>query len=305
MSAKVQYSKAKLCVLCSKNESVDASHNIYACPNFDSPVAKVERLKILVGCTKCGKVNHPLKSCRFKFKSRCLKCKSWDMTFLCSKASFDNKSPVTEQANSIFDNDREVGSSSDTKPDNYDGLDVKSLGTKPKPNSKSKITNNVATVTKIMRCTEEENSILRTFAVKIRNLAVRGLKDSGCQSNFISAELAKKLKLKVLKHDVRLSINGINNSKDYKTKLVEVPAEVKGQCFYTKSLCLPSINISLNLPGLQKVVLEFKSKGYKLVDCFLGDSNDKIDNINLIFVSKSDHIVLVQDVIFGEEHTSV
>ena len=71
-----------------------------------------------------------------------------------------------------------------------------------------------------------------------------------------------------------------------------------------EALCLPSINVSLNLPGLQKVAFEFKSKGYKLADCFSGDSNDKIDNMNLIFGSISNHIVPVQDVIFGKEHTS-
>ena len=85
------------------------------------------------------------------------------MTFLCSRASSANKSPVTGQASSKSANDREVGSSSDTKPDNSDGLDVKSLGTKPKPKSKSKVINNVATVTEVMRCTEEENSILPAF----------------------------------------------------------------------------------------------------------------------------------------------
>ena len=72
-----------------------------------------------------------------------------------------------------------------------------------------------------------------------------------------------------------------------------------------KALCIPSIDISLNIPNLNLIVDEFVRKGYHLADEQLVNGTDKIDNIGFILGTKSGYCVPETDLIFGKEGLSL
>ena len=134
---------------------------------------------------------------------------------------------------------------------------------------------------------------------------VRGMKDSGCQTNFISVEMANRLGPKVIRDNVILTVKGINIPKSYETKLMEGTLDFNGISHVIRAMCLPSIDISLNLPNLSKVVDGFLSKGYKLADEILINCSDTISNIDIILGSKSGSCIPETEITFGETNQSM
>ena len=62
-----------------------------------------------------------------------------------------------------------------------------------------------------------ENAILPTFSKRFPdNSVIRGMRDSGCQTNFITQEAADRLKLKVIDSNFPLPVHGFNASQRYK-----------------------------------------------------------------------------------------
>ena len=55
------------------------------------------------------------------------------------------------------------------------------------------------------------------------------LKDGGCQSNFISNNLASKLDLVAVQDQLHLTVNGINYTRSYVTKSVKLNLVVAGK----------------------------------------------------------------------------
>lgn len=128
---------------------------------------------------------------------------------------------------------------------------------------------------------------------------MRCLKDSGCQYNFILKDIAIKNRLKVIENELSITINGFNSVKNYKTFSVEVPLAIGSKTRVLSAICLPKININMNLQGLTHVVAQFRKKGYTLADTDLMNS-DKITDISLIFGANSFHCIEEKAVIFPE-----
>lgn len=176
------------------------------------------------------------------------------------------------------------------------------------PNQNNLKTNASHSVTVIEALNGEINgeSVLPTFTCTIAGKAkVRGLKDGGCQSKCITADLANSLKLKVIDDNVKLTVNGFNTSKQYITNLVEAKIKFGDKEHIINALCIPSINMSLNLPKLSKVVSGFLHKGYKLADEKLTVSSDQISGLDLILGTKGAFCIPVSDVLFGKDQRSV
>ena len=89
------------------------------------------------------------------------------------------------------------------------------------------------------------------------------------------------------------------------TVVVVVVVVVAAVAVVVHAFCLPSIDMSLQLPGLVDVVSGFVSKGYKLADCRLLNFADRIDNIQLILGSESMHCIPEKEVIFGKLNDSI
>ncbi|XP_068227922.1 uncharacterized protein [Palaemon carinicauda] len=161
--------------------------------------------------------------------------------------------------------------------------------------------NNITTITEALNNSSEGDTILPTFTCNISGSNVRCMKDSGCQSNFISEELASKLNLPVIRESIKLTVNSINVPRSYDTKIVEVEMKFDRDSRVIYALCLPNINITLNLSKLNRVVNGFLSKGYKLADTRLLDGSEDISDIQLILGSKSSYCIPETEIVFGEK----
>ena len=61
--------KPQKCDLCDSS-SLKSDHSLAKCNVYSTPKSKVDMLKKLNGCFKCGKVSHQLEICKFKLNLR-------------------------------------------------------------------------------------------------------------------------------------------------------------------------------------------------------------------------------------------
>ena len=177
------------------------------CAKFATPQAKVNKIIQLNGCIKCGSLQHVAGSCKFRFKNRCVFCRFWHFSFLCS-------------ANSGSKVGDKVANKKVDQKDKSKNMD------KPKEVTSS---SNITVVTEAQPSIFESQSILPTFTCNIQGTQIRALKDLGCQNNFVKESTAENLNLSILNKEIKLCVKGFNSSKDYATKIVEVVLEVDGQ----------------------------------------------------------------------------
>ena len=262
----------KQCTLCTRIDEKEAAHPLYKCNKFADNKSRVEKLKTLNGCTRCGSLGHKDPLCNFQFKMKCRFCNRWHFSYLCVSQSTKVKTGKKDSSS------QEATLQTSSKVALLDVLKIQF---------------------------DNELTILPTFSCKINGQIIRALKDGGSQSNFIDENLANELKLKVVKNRVELKLNGINTSKNYCSKVVEVNVKFGETMKTVHALCMPSLDISLELPGLGKIVGEFKSKNYNLADEFLNEREDKISQLQFILGSKSGYHMPGSDILFGKNSNSI
>jgi len=267
------------CILCIKNMK-NADHPLYKCELFPTAETKIPQLKKFNLCTKCGN-EHCTYECKFIFKQPCRKCKKFHFAYLCINQNTPKQNvsqfPMNKNKTNKFQKDKKY-------------YKTQNLNTN----------SNLITITEsALQAQVHTHTFLPTFTAYSRDTQLRILKDQGCQSNLISAPVAKKLKLRVV-DEVNLTIQGINENKTYNTQLVEVPLKIDNQEHIIEALCIPSISISLQLPLLPKIVQQILNKGYTLADEHLLQLESKIENLDLIIGTRSCFIIPEQDIMFGE-----
>ena len=158
------------CCLCVKDGVTDVTHNLRSCKKYESATSKVNKIKLIGGCTKCGNSSHLMKDCKFIFSSKCRSCNEDHMSFLCENAA--NNDVQTNRINT--------------------SANV----------STSVCTYNVSWV-------RSDSVILPTASALVYDQDVRILKDSGSQENFVTEQIAKKHKGKYVQTsvDYRLQID--------------------------------------------------------------------------------------------------
>ena len=151
------------------------------------------------------------------------------------------------------------------------------------------------------------STILPSFSFTIPGLdgSFRALKDSCSQSSFVTENLAFRSKFKTIESNVKLTINGFNGSKEYMSKVVEIPMKLSDIAINIPALVVPSINITLKLPGLGNIVESFENKGFLFADKMLNKNSDRIDNIQVLSGSDSSYCLSGRDVVFGCNPPSV
>ena len=236
-------------------------------------------MTILGSCLNCGYNNHITANCHYNFKSKCGHCQKWHFSFLCLVGGQKANIEIDKQKPS---NQSETNSS-------------KSEGTKV-PEVNAGIIWVERTVLQIQLGGE---SILPTFACTLGGKMVRILKDSGSQSHFICANLAKELNLETIKNNVSLNVNGFNACQEYVTNLVKANLVNNSNECEIQTICVPEIKTKFYLPGLGKVVKEFQNKGYKLADLMLSVNHEIIDQIDIIMGSGEDYFIPQETIIFG------
>lgn len=238
------------CSLCSeRNGPKNTSHSTRDCPNYRSAESKLERLKSLNACIRCGYVNHKTTDCSFKFSKPCLNCNGKHMSFLCASSK---KNPNFEKINK---------------------------------NSGANVTSGMICAEAAFHSNVGSETLLPTFSLSIDGLKLRGMKDTGCQPNFILSSVATELNLPVVKNNFQVTVNGFNQSKKYETKIVSVNLKIGNDFHNVEAICIPNIPTSLNCPGLKGLANEFVSKGYLLADNALRHS-DKINNLSFILSTR-------------------
>ena len=100
--------------------------------------------------------------------------------------------------------------------------------------------------------------------------------------------------------DMELKVNGINGSRTYASKLVSVTVRIGGDYRTLEFVTMREINISLNLPGLSKIVMHFDERGYKFADKNIFNCKNKLDDIRMILGVESAHCFRDESVHFGK-----
>ena len=74
--------KPKVCNICLFNKKT-SSHPIFKCPVYISPKMKLEQLKLMKACFKCGFANQYSSDCKFNFRQLCTNCGGKHFNYLC------------------------------------------------------------------------------------------------------------------------------------------------------------------------------------------------------------------------------
>lgn len=128
---------------------------------------------------------------------------------------------------------------------------------------------------------------------------IRILKDSGSQRNFVSDRIFNKLDLKAIKEGVNIQIHGFNCVKTLITKIVILPITINDSHFSIEAVVIPSIDIRIAIPNLDKKVAGFKAKGYTLADEKLYKSSYEIRDFDAIMGPEAEQLLNASVKFFG------
>ena len=272
----VNIDKQKIfCVLC-KADKKPYDHYMSKCPNFDTPKSKVDKLRKIKGCLKCGFVSHESKDCKFNFRSKCRSCNTGDhMTYLCWKTKNSNT----------------VANAATTGPVNINEHDNVAQSCIASYHSAGGSALVLPTFTGFMQVgAENDYAPIRVF------------KDGGSQSSFICRSVADTYNLPVVKDNVPLNVHGFNSSKRIYTKVVKLTLKLGNNTFTQNVICIDPIRTKFNVDGVGEVVDAFLEKGYDIADsAYSPASSGFVDNIDLVLGSDADHMLPMTYCSFGDK----
>ena len=140
------------CNLCADGSDAD-THPTFKCSRYLTSADKIERLKNLKGCVKCANLGHDVNQCKFRFKRKCVHCRKWHFDFLCPRFSASNGPKAKGEGNNAV------------KTETNSGIVV-------------------------LPCLSND-AVLPTFSFTTgeKGKMLRGLKDTGSQSSFITEKV--------------------------------------------------------------------------------------------------------------------
>ena len=289
LATKVNVSpKFRACLLCTNDGQQNVSHSINSCSVYPDSKRKVERLKELNACSRCGYPNHVTRNCKFRFTQRCRTCSGWHFTYLC----------IGKEKPSSSNNKDLVSSNSRTSEANTPGN---------KNKADTKQTTNSLTLAEIHQNVTGGVAILPTFTCDVARdgYKVRVLRDGGSQRNFICFRYVEKLGLPVSVKNISMAIHGFNSTREIVTDIVSVPVKIGSEWHNIEAVVVPSISINLKLDGLDVIVKSFIDKHYTLADEFLGQATNTVGNIGIILGNDSDYLLEVTTRKFGSGTPSI
>ena len=270
-------------------------HKMYRCPNFVTSREKIDRLKTIKACTKCGFANHQGNSCSYQFKHPCRHCSSQShFSWLCS-TNLEAKKGVEEGVNNVDSSDSD-SFSGDGYDYSYSDIGEESEGHEPSDTEDVRISMCQVTSTKMSL---PSNAILPTFQAEVNGVNARGLKDSGCQKNFLSSALFKAANLTAGKQ-IELTINGFNSSKKYRTYETKVPLKFGGVTHVLDMIVLPDVATRFAADGIGCLAAGFEEKGYLLADpAFVNDRN-VVEDLDLVLGIEATFVFMEKVISYGE-----
>lgn len=278
------------CSICRTLEKADwLEHKLFNCNNFKSPEAKLQKIKELGGCEKCGYMNHKVENCKFKFKNKCTNCDKWHSSFLCSKKQNNASTKNTGNKNTSNIKNKK---NTQTNLVELQVTSVENPSSEQLVNSLHLNSHNV---------TSTQNITLPTFTTTCKNKNnnnqdLRVLYDSGSEMSFISQSMAQKLKYKVIQSGVLLNIKGFNCNRYYQTHIIEVDLKIKNKMCSVLAAVVPNIQTKVNTPPLQ-VLEAFHKNKIPLADRHLKNKNNR--EIHLLLGVNGAHILPINACSFG------
>lgn len=289
--------KGMVCFICKALEKSDCyEHALYNCPNFKNPESKLQKLKELNGCTKCGYTNHKAKECKFKFNKKCKHCEGSHNSFLCGKKQNGPTTQKTENKNTAHNKNK-----NNTQTETSTNL-VELTVTPIENPSSEQVENSV--LLNSLNVTSTQNITLPTFTTACtnknnNNQDLRVLYDSASEMSFISQSVAQKLKCKVLQSNIILNIKGFNDNKYYKTHIIQIDVKIKNELNNIVAAVVPVIHTKANIPPPQ-VLKAFHENKISLADKHLG--NIKNREIHILLGVSGAHILPVHACSFGTKN---
>ena len=281
------------CPLCDKSD-----HGINKCKVYPQPADKLAKLKKLNGCTKCSNTDHFTEACNFRFRKPCNLCNKYHFMFLCPERTIthvETKNGLGEKKPFVPGKAHEKTRVDFHKPPFSNG------GVRPKQGK-----NNTGLICGIVNASYSQQNVdidaaLSTCTVisSDESKYIRCLYDIGSQSSFVSEKMLTQIDHTILNENVNLTIKGINNSKCFHSKLVEARLNFDGHIFVVNLLTVPSIDIHLKLPHLNKVVSEFSKREFILADRLLTEKSNSLNNVGLILGANAAHCFIGETVKFG------
>ena len=278
------------CSLC-KGTNQDNNHAIYKCPQFLTSKEKLARLKSIKGCSQCGYSKHLASQCRYAFKNPCRHCSGNHHGWLCH-VNENAKSLIENDCDSVKDSEKGEQEENDSEGDYEESIiEEESYGVE-------EVQINMCSAA-VNRSCLPSNAILPTFKGLINGISCRGLRDMGCQKNFISVGLMKKAGL-TPGQKIELTVSGFNSAKTYRTYEVQVPFEFGGQIFDLEMIVLPEVSTKFSADGVSSVAVGFESRGYVLADPDLKYDRNLVGNLDLVLGISATQVFKEKVCMFGE-----
>ena len=185
----------KFCCLCKQDRS-DKNHDIRDCTVYETAAKKVNKLKSIKGCIKCGYSNHGSSNCQYKWKTNCRNCNKEHMTYLC----MGNISPSPHPPFGRFPT----------------AMNMVETSTK-----ESGETVNSQSLVEVQHSVGADNIALPTFAAVLINenkcISIRIFKNGGSQRNFITHELARQMNFPMMESNICIDIKGFVSKRSLTT----------------------------------------------------------------------------------------
>ena len=111
--------------------------------------------------------------------------------------------------------------------------------------------------------------------------------------------MAKDKNFKVIRKNYQVIVHRFNTPKECSTKIVKFKIRLGKQCYSIEDICVPSIEVSLRLPCIGKIVTGFMDKGYKMANEFLTGDSDDISVIDFVMGADTSYCIPEETVLFG------
>ena len=274
--------KLQYCSLCSGRGDKVFSHSTYSCTVYPTVRSKIDKLKELHGCTKCGNLSHEAETCKFRFNKRCVNCSKYHFGFLCTESERTKGSTI--KVNTNF-------------PKNSRANKIKPV--------KSEVNNNSVYISQSLLCGEINHgtdTIIPTFTLSYGTSMLRGMRDGGCQPCFVTSKFAKEQNLDIVEENIELVIKGFNSNEKHCSNVVQLKFDFLP--YPIEAITVPEIRTRIVLPGLSEIARQFLDKGYNLADSMLTSGSDVIENLDFILGNSEAQIMPQKDFSFGKHPLS-
>lgn len=251
----------KSCSLCSKDgDGRASSHTIFNCVRYESPEAKLDKLKAIGGCTRCGYPSHISRDCNYKFRNKCIKCNAYHAHFLCNVNSDKKSANKMTKASTNTVEFNVMQTSTGLSEVVIPSFTTKILGKRGK-----KLIDN------------------------------RVMYDPASQISFITKSAVSKVNYTVVQSNFGINISGFNQSRQLVTDIVQIETNIGGKGKTFTAAVVPEIKAKIVSSDFIEIKKIFSKEKINLADKHLGDDG----GVDVLLGVDNAHILPIHSCSFG------